>query len=254
MGLTWLDAAAPADAFPNPDRALREPNGLLAAGGDLSPARLLAAYRLGIFPWYEAGQPVLWWSPAPRAVLLPDELHLPRRLKQQLRKLDCHITTDQAFDRVIAACAGPRSYSNGTWITDDMQLAYQRLHALGYAHSVEVWREDCLVGGLYGLQLGQAFFGESMFSHESNTSKAALIFIVQRLAAQGLELVDCQMMSTHLELLGARSISRQDFKQRLANATSHPNAARPWDYRCDNLAKLCAAKPTPTTAKTAVPS
>lgn len=207
--LTWL--ARDELSFPPLERALREPNGLLAAGGDLSLPRLLAAYRHGCFPWYQQGQPVLWWSPDPRMVLRPDQLHVSRSLAKRLRQQPFRVTFDQAFERVIAACAAPRAYTDGTWITADMQAAYRALHAEGIAHSVEVWQDDQLVGGLYGLAMGQLFFGESMFSRASDASKIGFATLVGKLREWGFVLIDCQMHTGHLERLGAAPIPRSAF-------------------------------------------
>lgn len=190
---------------------MREPNGLLAGGGDLSADRLIAAYRHGCFPWYQQGQPILWWSPDPRTVLFPDELHVSRSLGKLLRQGRYRVTFDQDFPAVIQACAEPRAYADGTWITDSMQAAYIELHARGFAHSVEVWDGDALVGGLYGLAMGQLFFGESMFSRADNASKVGFATLVEHLQRWGFVLIDCQMPTDHLLSLGARSIPRQTF-------------------------------------------
>ena len=203
----WIDPAAPPTAFPPVDRALREPNGLLAAGGDLSPARLLNAYRAGIFPWYSEGQPILWWSPDPRAVLFPNDLKISRSLRKTIRRREFHVTTDTVFRRVVAGCAAPRGDDSGTWITEAMSEAYCRLHSLGYAHSVECWQGSELVGGLYGVALGRVFFGESMFSRVSDASKVALVY----LRDLHFELIDCQIPNDHLSRLGARGLGRRDF-------------------------------------------
>ncbi|MBL4832802.1 MAG: leucyl/phenylalanyl-tRNA--protein transferase [Pseudomonas sp.] len=211
--LTWLRPDSL--AFPNPERALSEPEGLLAAGGDLSPERLINAYRQGIFPWYQDGQPLLWWSPNPRTVLRPARLHVSRSMRKFMRNTDLSITLDRNFAEVIKACAQPRAYTDGTWITEEMQRAYCRLHQLNVAHSVEVRDGHELVGGLYGVALGKVFFGESMFSRRSNTSKAAFIFLVEHLHAWGYELIDCQMPTEHLFSLGAESISRAAFIDQL---------------------------------------
>ena len=207
--ITWLNRASL--KFPPLNKALREPNGLLAAGGDLSAERLVAAYRHGCFPWYQDGQPLLWWSPDPRTVLLPNNLHISRSLRKVLRSDQFHVTFDRNFTEVIHACAEPRKDEHGTWITSEMQAAYFALHAQGYAHSVEVWQEDQLVGGLYGIAIGQLFFGESMFSRTSNASKVGFVTLVTALKAAGFVLIDCQMPTTHLLSLGAASISREVF-------------------------------------------
>ncbi|HET6656209.1 MAG TPA: leucyl/phenylalanyl-tRNA--protein transferase, partial [Gammaproteobacteria bacterium] len=206
MTLPWIHAFDPPATFPPVTGALAEPNGLLAAGGDLSVARLLAAYRRGIFPWYEDGQPILWWSPDPRMVLFPNELHLSRSLRKTLRRETFEVTVDRAFAEVIEACAAPRD-DLGTWLTDEMKQAYLRLHQAGYAHSVEAWRDGRLAGGLYGIELGRVFFGESMFSRESDASKVALAHLCRR----DYDLIDCQIDSPHLRRLGAKTIPRREF-------------------------------------------
>lgn len=221
--LTWLSKDSL--SFPPLARALREPDGLLAAGGDLRPERILAAYRHGCYPWYQQGQPILWWSPDPRFVLFPDELHISRSLGKVLRRQTFEVSYDKAFDRVIDACAGPRSYADGTWITDAMRQAYLQLHRLGHAHSVEVWQAGELVGGLYGLCIGQVFFGESMFSHVDNASKTAFAHLVPDLKRWGIRLIDCQMQTRHLASFGARAIDRQAFAELLAQLIDQPNSA-----------------------------
>lgn len=187
------------------------PSGILAIGGDLSPERILEAYRQGIFPWYADEEPIIWWSPDPRFVLFPSEIRVSRSMKQILRQGRFRITFDQDFRAVITACQKPRPGQTGTWITEEMKKAYMTLHELGYAHSVEAMQEDTLVGGLYGVSLGRCFFGESMFSTVSNASKAALITMTQRLQTYGFGLIDCQICSVHLTSLGAREISREQF-------------------------------------------
>jgi leucyl/phenylalanyl-tRNA--protein transferase len=207
--IPWLP---PEPVFPPVELALTEPNGLLAAGGDLSPTRILAAYRQGIFPWFSAGEPILWWSPDPRMVLFPAELKVSRSLAKVLRNKPYQVTLDTAFAQVIAACAGtPRDGQNGTWITSAMQAAYGRLHELGYAHSVEVWMDGTLAGGLYGMALGRAFYGESMFSRRTDASKIALAHLCMHLQRLGFGIIDCQMETTHLASLGARPIPRSEF-------------------------------------------
>lgn len=212
-------------SFPPLERALREPNGLLAVGGDLSAERLIQAYRHGCFPWYQAGQPILWWSPNPRTVLLPQELHVSRSLRKTLRQERFQVSLDRNFSAVIQACAGPRDYADGTWITPEMQAAYRELHRRGIAHSVEVWQNDNLVGGLYGLAIGQLFFGESMFSHVDNASKVGFATLVRRLKQWGFVLIDCQMPTQHLQSLGARSISRSEFADYLKRYLDQPSTA-----------------------------
>lgn len=202
--------------FPPVERALTEPNGLLAAGGDLSPERILAAYRSGIFPWYSAGEPILWWSPDPRMVLFPDELKISRSLAKVLRNQDYEVRLDSAFAAVVAACAATRrDGQSGTWITREMQVAYGRLHELGHAHSVETWMGGKLVGGLYGMALGRVFYGESMFSHQRDASKIALAHLCEHLKRRGFGIIDCQMETRHLASLGARPIPRSDFVELL---------------------------------------
>ncbi len=224
--IPWLTADTP---FPHVAQALKEPNGLLAGGGDLSPQRLLAAYRRGIFPWYSAGEPILWWSPDPRMVLFPGALRITRSLAKTLRNADYRVTLDSAFAQVIAACAAtPRPGQNGTWITREMQQAYLRLHALGYAHSVETWRGGQLVGGLYGVAIGRAFCGESMFSHVTDASKIALAHLCRFLAERGFGIIDCQMETAHLTSLGARPIPRDDYLARLAALVEQGDGPGRW--------------------------
>lgn len=221
--LTWLQRDSL--TFPPLDKALREPNGLLAAGGDLRAARLIAAYRHGCFPWYQDGQPILWWSPDPRTVLFPGELHVSRSLRKVIRQGHFQVTFDRAFSEVIRACAAPRDYADGTWITTPMQQAYIDLHGRGVAHSVEVWQNQQLVGGLYGLAMGRLFFGESMFSRADNASKVGFASLVERLHAWQFELIDCQMPTQHLHSLGARAISRQAFAGYLQRFLDQPSLA-----------------------------
>ncbi len=207
---------------------MRNPNGLLAAGGDLSTERLLAAYRKGIFPWYGEGEPILWWSPDPRMVLFPDELKISRSLSKTLRNKAYEIRFDTSFDAVMEGCAESRSGQTGTWITAEMREAYQRLHALGHAHSVETWIEGGLAGGLYGVAIGGVFFGESMFSRARDASKIALVALVGRCKAQGIRLIDCQMHTRHLASLGARDIPRLRFSQLLQELIHYPRPAVHW--------------------------
>ena len=211
----WLDQND--CQFPDSRLALLEPNGLLAVGGSLTTDTLLRAYRQGIFPWYSDDQPLLWWSPDPRAVLFPGQLHVSRSLRKTINSGRFSITADQAFGRVIQACAAPRSTSDetGTWITSAMDAAYNQLHRLGYAHSIEVWQSGDLVGGLYGLALGRVFFGESMFHRQRDASKAGFVHLVRHLAGQGFKLIDCQQATTHLESLGATTIPRNQFNELL---------------------------------------
>ncbi len=197
--------------FPPVSTALSEPNGLLAAGGRLEPQWLLAAYAQGIFPWYAEGEPLLWWSPDPRLVLLPSQIIVRRSLRKTLRNRRFDIRFDTAFSEVIRACAEPRGEVVGTWITPEMQSAYIRMHELGYAHSVEAWFEGELVGGLYGMALGRAFFGESMFSRRPDASKVCLVHLARHLEASGFAVIDCQMTTPHLRSLGAMEIDRAEF-------------------------------------------
>jgi leucyl/phenylalanyl-tRNA--protein transferase len=213
--IAWLAPGDPPDHFPAVERALLDPPGLLAAGGDLSCERLVAAYRRGIFPWYSPGQPVLWWSPDPREVLLPQEFHASRSLQRTARVRGFEYHVDRDFPAVIAACAAPRAHSPGTWITAEMHAAYLALHELGIAHSNEIWRAGSLVGGIYGVQLGRVYFGESMFSLERDASKVALAHLVRQCLADGTEMIDCQLPSAHLRSLGSRALPRQEFLRRL---------------------------------------
>ncbi len=213
--ITWLSALDAPEWFPPLDQALEEPAGLLAAGGDLSPARLVAAYARGIFPWYSPGQPVLWWSPDPRAVLFPEEFHCSRSLARTIRSGEFSVSDDRDFAAVIDGCAAPRAASPGTWITSDMRAAYLELHRLGHAHSVEVWRGGELAGGLYGVRLGELFFGESMFSRERDASKVALAHLVSMCLRNNVAVIDCQLPSRHLASLGVRCIPRSQFESLL---------------------------------------
>jgi len=223
--IPWLKAASP---FPPLESALAEPNGLLAAGGDLSPERLIAAYRRGIFPWYSDGEPILWWSPDPRMVLVPGDIRVTRSLDKVLRNRPYEVRFDSDFAKVMAACAGPRPGAGGTWITQPMQAAYRALHELGYAHSVETWMEGRLAGGLYGVALGRVFYGESMFSWRSDASKIALVALARRLQTEQFGLIDCQMVTEHLASLGARPIPRVRFSRLLAKLVDYPAVAASW--------------------------
>ncbi|HSM30887.1 MAG TPA: leucyl/phenylalanyl-tRNA--protein transferase [Woeseiaceae bacterium] len=226
--IAWISTDDPPDAFPDISRAMREPDGLLAAGGDLSGPRLLAAYRLGIFPWFDSGQSILWWSPDPRCVLFPGKFHASRRLRRELRNSDAEIRFNTRFERVIARCAEPRPGQHGTWITPEMIAAYTRLHRDGWAHSIEVWQHDVLIGGLYGIAIGRVFFGESMFSRQSNASKYALYAASQYLRFQEFALIDCQVMSHHLTTLGATLMPRDQFAGILKTACEPPRKFRAW--------------------------
>ena len=232
----WLSRHDAPDAFPDPELALRDPDGLLAAGGDLSTERLLAAYERGIFPWYEEGQPVLWWSPDPRAVIFPGGLHVSRSLRRSLRRSGFTVTWNRAFHRVMTACAEPRPGQGGTWITAAMEEAFDRMHRQGWAHSIEVWQGEELAGGLYGLAIGRVFFGESMFSRRTDASKTAMAALDAELRRRGFAAIDCQVVSPHLLSMGAETIPRRDFlallrrrcrpREKLANPPAEPLPGR----------------------------
>lgn len=213
--LPWLEPGA--TNFPSTSLALTEPNGLLAVGGDLCVPQLLAAYQRGIFPWFDEAQPVLWWSPCPRLVLKPANLHIAKSMRKMLRRAPYRVTTDTAFAQVIAACAEPRADQHGTWISEQIQSAYTALHRLGYAHSIEVWQDGVLAGGLYGVALGRVFFGESMFSRVDNASKYGFITLVTALKTLGYGVIDCQVRTPHLVSLGAEEIDRKQFELLLMN-------------------------------------
>lgn len=236
--IVWLSERDSPDAFPPVERALREPDGLLAAGGDLSPARLLAAYRRGIFPWYSYGQPILWWCPDPRAVLFPQEFKTSRSLAKSMRNKGMHTRIDTAFDAVIQACGSEELRPQGTWLSAEMQAAYSRLHRLGYAHSVETWMGDRLVGGLYGVAIGRIFFGESMFSRERDASKIALRRLCDFLTECGFVLIDCQMPTPHLMSLGARLMPRSEFVALLADHASLDPMAQRWARMSEGEPKI----------------
>jgi leucyl/phenylalanyl-tRNA--protein transferase len=219
------------DEYIFPDPQLAEPDGLLAVGGDLNPARLLAAYQQGIFPWYSDQEPILWWSPAPRLILLPEEFHLPKRLGRTLRKKTFEVRADTAFAEVISACAGIRQENGeGTWITEDMQNAYIQLHELGFAHSVESWYEGELVGGLYGVCLDRIFFGESMFSRKSDASKVAFATLMSNTEQLNIRIVDCQMTTQHLLRFGSREVSREEFDDLLEQFIQEVKPHQPWQF------------------------
>jgi leucyl/phenylalanyl-tRNA--protein transferase len=226
--IVWLSEHDSPDAFPPVDRALREPDGLLAAGGDLSPARLVAAYQRGIFPWYSVGQPILWWCPDPRAVLLPGNFKTSRSLAKTIRNRGFETRIDTAFKDVIRACGSSAVRPGGTWLSVEMRAAYTQLHTLGFAHSFETWLDGKLVGGLYGVALGQVFFGESMFSLERDASKVALARLCSELLTRGFHMIDCQMATPHLMSLGAQLIPRPQFITRLAAHVVAGVAPKPW--------------------------
>jgi leucyl/phenylalanyl-tRNA--protein transferase len=231
--ITQLDISNPHQAFPDVDMALDEPNGLLAIGGDLTPQRLIRAYQQGIFPWYSDDSPIMWWSPDPRMVLIPAQFQPSRSLRKILRRGDFSITCDQAFNQVISACAEPRHEDEGTWITEQMMSAYNELHRRGIAHSIEAWADSHLVGGFYGVSIGQVFFGESMFSRKSNASKAALATFMQSAQSWQYQLVDCQVYSDHLANMGANSIPRKQFTQLLDKYSQAQLSTEAWQQISD---------------------
>ena len=241
MSLPWLDPRNDNQPFPTLAHALTEPNGLLAIGGSLSPRRLLRAYRLGIFPWYSSGQPILWWTPDPRLVLFPEAINISRSLGKVLRSQRFTVTADTAFPAVIDACAQPRLASEGTWITAEMYQAYCALQQLGHAHSIEVWQGGALVGGLYGVALGRIFYGESMFSRVSNASKVALVALAVQLQRWDFALIDCQVRTAHLSSLGAVEIPRQTFSQFLERYCPLAGREGTWQLDTDWLQHLFPA-------------
>jgi leucyl/phenylalanyl-tRNA--protein transferase len=223
VSIPWIE---PGDPLPDPRHALREPNGLLAAGRDLGVRRLTQAYRSGVFPWYSAGQPVLWWSPSPRMVLFLDEFVVSRSLRKTMRRHAregrWRVTLDRDFERVMRECGMPRPDQEGTWITDEMRAAYVAMHRAGLAHSVEVWCDEALIGGLYGVSIGRMFYGESMFARRSDASKIALAALVAGLRIAGFSVIDCQQNTAHLASLGAREVPREQFLQIVSRMTSMP--------------------------------
>jgi leucyl/phenylalanyl-tRNA--protein transferase len=223
--IPWLQGDAP---FPPVSKALRSPNGLLCAGGDLTPQRIVDAYSRGIFPWFSAGDPVLWWSPDPRMVLFPEELKVSRSLRKTAARGLYETRMDTAFRDVMQACAAPRDGQGGTWIVPEMIDAYTALHEIGIAHSVESWRGDELVGGLYGVALGKVFFGESMFARAPDASKVALLRLVERLRGADYRVIDCQQATAHLATLGAREIPRAAFAQLLRESIQYPPSGERW--------------------------
>lgn len=228
MNLTPLNPFKPNQPFPAPQNALTEPDGLLAIGGCLSPQRIINAYSQGIFPWYNPGEPILWWSPNPRLVLFPEKLQISRSLNKTWRKKLFKITVDQAFADVINACSAPRQQESGTWISEEINQAYNQLHHQGIAHSIETWHNDKLVGGLYGLALGRVFFGESMFHSQSDASKVAFIHLVKQLIEWEFELIDCQVRSNHLISLGAEDIDRTVFIDLLQQLCKQSPSEQAW--------------------------
>jgi len=221
----------PHEPFPPTSNALNSPNGLLAWGGDLHPERLLNAYRHGIFPWYSEGQPILWWSPAPRCVIYPGEVYRSSRTRRRYNSGIYHLTADTAFASVINGCAEPRDAEGGTWITREMTRAYCRLNELGHAHSLEVWQGEELVGGIYGLAMGSVFFGESMFSHRTDASKIALVALCRHLDARGYGMLDCQVGNPHLSSMAAVDLSREAFETELSLLVRRPRKPGSWEGR-----------------------
>lgn len=229
--LTALNPLLPDQAFPPVENALDDPDGLLAVGGCLSPNRIINAYRHGIFPWFSPDQPILWWSPNPRLILVPGNLKLSRSLKKKIRKGVFSVTHDTAFEAVVEACSGPRQDQTETWITEEMKKAYNKLHHMGYAHSIEAWHHDQMVGGLYGISIGRVFFGESMFHWRTDASKVAFAYLVDVLVKWHYQLIDCQVHTNHLISLGAEEISRNQFTSllnKLCNKLPDPDA---WQER-----------------------
>lgn len=237
--LHWLNPDNPEEPFPDVENALAEPNGLLAIGGDLSPRRLLKAYRSGIFPWYNPDEPILWWSPDPRTVFTPQSVRVSRSMRRVLNRADYAVTLDRAFDTVIERCAAPRSGQRGTWLGAMMREAYRQLHALGHAHSVEVWRNQHLIGGLYGVALGRVFFGESMFSRAPNGSKLALIHLARQLSVWDFTLIDGQVGSAHLYRMGAFDIPRSRFQQALEKSLSEKSKSGRWRFSVKPPQEAC---------------
>ena len=228
--LHWLDPRNPHQPFPPVHLAMRDPNGLLAIGGDLSLPRLIRAYSQGIFPWFNPDEPILWWCPDPRAALAPSELHVSHSLRKRIRKQDYAVTLDRAFDEVLEACAAARTKGRGTWLGSDMRHAYREMHRNGHCHSVEVWREGRLIGGLYGVALGRIFFGESMFSRADDGSKIGFHFLCRQLQEWRFELIDCQISSAHLATLGAREIRRSEFLERMRKGVTLPGNPGTWRF------------------------
>ncbi|GAA6168230.1 leucyl/phenylalanyl-tRNA--protein transferase [Sessilibacter corallicola] len=225
INIPWLHSKF--DDFPPTDNALDSPNGLLAAGGDLSTNRLISAYSRGIFPWFSEEEPILWWTPSPRCVVFPDQAHCSKSLAKLLRKSVYRVSFNEAFEQVIHLCGDTRKHFEGTWITEDLEAAYCQLHDLGYAHSVEVWKGDELVGGLYGVAINRVFFGESMFSLEANTSKIAFVKLAEILVEKDYLLIDCQVTSQHLRSLGAVEIPREEFEQILQKNKRFSTSPKP---------------------------
>lgn len=224
MPLHWFDPAQPEQVFPELDQALEDPNGLIAFDGCLSAKRLINAYKSGIFPWYNQNEPILWWSPDPRLVLIPKNIKISNSLAKTIKKQIYEIRTDTVFEQVVTACAAPRPRADGTWISNEIKDAYTNLHNMGIAHSIEAWHDDILVGGLYGISIGRIFFGESMFHTRTDASKVAFVYLVRKLELLQYEVIDCQVKSQHLINLGAIEISRKQFRQLLDKNCYYPDA------------------------------
>jgi leucyl/phenylalanyl-tRNA---protein transferase len=225
--IPWITRGA---RFPSPNTALVEPDGLLCAGGDLKPETIISAYAQGIYPWFSNGQPILWWTPDPRMVLFPDEFVISKSLAKTMRQQKFEVKFDTAFRAVIEGCAAPREADGGTWIVEEIQDAYTALHKMGHAHSAESWRDGKLVGGLYGVAIGRVFFGESMFSRETDASKVAFACLLQKLTRDGFKLIDCQQQTKHLASFGARAISRADFLQKLQACIDMSDPLSAWTH------------------------
>lgn len=231
MQLYQLDSSRPLQKFPAIETALNKPDGLLAIGGCLSSQRIINAYKQGIFPWYNPGEPILWWSPNPRLVLFPEKLNVSRSLRKTIAKKIFNITYDQAFSQVMQYCAAPRDEQTETWITEEIYLAYTQLYQQGVAHSYEVWFNGKLVGGLYGIAIGQVFFGESMFHRKTNASKVAFCYLVQQLIEWNYQLIDCQVHTNHLVALGAKKIERAQFAGLLKRYCGLQPSDKAWQKR-----------------------
>lgn len=238
--IIWLNAEDPPAAFPPINNAMREPDGLLAAGGDLSTKRLVYAYREGIFPWYDEGQPILWWSPDPRCIIEPGDFHVSRRLLRELKTSKLELSFNQSFADVMRACAEPRPPQLGTWITPDMLAAYERLNREGWAHSIEVRDGGELIGGVYGIAIGRVFFGESMFSARTNASKIAMLGLSAIARSGAFELIDCQVVSSHLMTIGAETIPRPDFLDKLRTLCEPATPFEAWPEGCISVQDLAS--------------
>lgn len=240
--LFQLDGTPPNMPFPEPHLAEDEPNGLLAVGGDLRIERLLNAYRQGVFPWYSEGQPLLWWSPNPRMVLYPGKVHVSRSLRKQLKAGGLELRINSDFHKVTEECAAPRDDQDGTWLLPEMRDAYLALHLAGYAHSIELWHDNTLVGGMYGVSMGGVFFGESMFSRIPSASRIVMVYLSELLLAHGFSLIDCQVYNPHLERMGAIEIPRSRFLQELSLVINHEPAISPWRSPPRDCSQLFAAR------------